>query len=73
MIRIKEVRSQKDYQAFADLAKDLYQDNPYWVQPIRSDYLKYLQGQNNGHGEVEGLAVRIVDFCPSWTSLPKEG
>lgn len=47
MIRIKEVRSQKDYQAFADLAKDLYQDNPYWVQPIRSDYLKYLQGQNN--------------------------
>ena len=50
MIKIKEVASQKDYEAFADLARDLYKDNPYWVQPIRSDYLKYLQGQNNDLG-----------------------
>lgn len=47
MIRIKEVVTKEDYEAFADFARDLYRDNPYWVQPIRSDYLKYLKGKNN--------------------------
>lgn len=47
MINIVEVKTKKDYMDFVELAFDIYRDNKYWVAPIKKDYFKYIQGNNN--------------------------
>ena len=47
---IREVVDQKGYQEFMLLPFRLYKDNDYWVAPIKKDYIKYIQGENNDLG-----------------------
>ncbi|WP_240648981.1 GNAT family N-acetyltransferase [Anaerosphaera multitolerans] len=60
---IKEVNSHSDYLDFIELPFLLYRDNPYWVPPIKKDYLLYLKGKNNSLSSCpHKLFLAIKDF-----------
>ena len=47
MIKIIEVKTKEDLEKFYEIYRRVYRDNPYFVYPIKKDYLKYINGENN--------------------------
>lgn len=53
---IRPVVSRRDYKQFIDLPYRLYQDNPYWVPPLRMDQKHVLDPDKNAffnHGRMQ--------------------
>ncbi len=53
MIKIKEVSTSNDWQEFINLPFRIYQNNPYWVPPIKKNELKSFNPTNDIFKTVE--------------------
>lgn len=52
MIEIREVVSDKDINTFIDVPNKIYNDNDYYIKPLRGDYKKYITGKTTAVNEV---------------------
>ncbi|KXO16278.1 GNAT family N-acetyltransferase [Peptoniphilus sp. GNH] len=52
-IIIKEVKGGREFDDFINLPYEIYNKNPYWVAPIKKDYIKAIKGEGNE-----------LSFCP---------
>lgn len=52
MIEIREVFSDKDINTFIDVPNKIYNDNDYYIKPLRGDYKKYITGKTTAVNEV---------------------
>ncbi len=46
-LTIQEVKTKKQQKEFVELPFRIYKDNPFWVPPIKSDELKFLDRNHN--------------------------
>ena len=53
MIKIKEVSTSNDWNEFINLPFRIYQNNPYWVPPIKKNELKSFNPSNDIFKTVE--------------------
>ena len=61
MIKIKEVKTKDEFEKFYGIYEKVYGDNPYFVYPIKKDYLKYIKGQNNDLGMFPYITIMATD------------
>lgn len=59
-IKIVEAKTDSDFEKFYDIVNRIYKDNEYYVHPIKKDYIKYIQGQNNDLKELPHKLLMVV-------------
>ena len=63
-IQVKPVEGKKGLKQFVHFAKKIYKDNPYWVPPIYSDQMKFLDRRKGVFFEI-GEAEYFMAFRDS--------
>lgn len=61
MISIKEVNDKKTLNDFVDFIYENYEGDKNFVPPLRSDYIKYVQGVDNDLNEA-GLNIKYICY-----------
>lgn len=61
MIKIIEVKTKEDLEKFYEIYRRVYRDNPYFVYPIKKDYLKYINGENNDLAKYPHIKLMAID------------
>lgn len=52
MIEIREVVTKEDLDRFVDLPNKIYENDEYYIKPLRSDYIKYITGKTTSVNSV---------------------
>ena len=61
MIKIIEVKTKEDLEKIYGIYDKVYSDSKYFVYPIKKDYLKYIQGENNDLADFPHKTIMAID------------
>lgn len=60
MIEVREVVTDSDIDEFVELPNKIYEDDEYYVKPLRKDYIKYITGKSTSVNSVGKSAMYIA-------------